>query len=71
MADEIRNANVIRLSRDGDRWCALVGPDLQVGRAGFGITALSALLALTMDLARHGWPFDDTWREGKTDFHSA
>lgn len=61
MADEIRNANVIRLTRDGDRWCALIGPDLATGVAGFGFGPIGALFELLLKLARRGWPFDETW----------
>jgi hypothetical protein len=31
------------LHKDGNAWCVLVGPDLQVGVAGFGKTIASAL----------------------------
>lgn len=63
MADEIRNANVIRVQRDGPRWCALIGPDLQRGVAAFGRNPVSALWGLVYRLARCGWCFDDSWRE--------
>src|SRR4051812_9699864 len=33
------------LSVDGDKWCALLGADLQVGVAGFGETPSAAMLA--------------------------
>lgn len=33
----------IRISLDGDQWCALRGPDLQEGESGFGATPEAAL----------------------------
>jgi hypothetical protein len=33
------------LSADGDRWCALLGDDLQTGVAGFGETPAAAMAA--------------------------
>lgn len=36
----------IRIFRDGDRWCALCGPDLQEGESGFGDTPRAALADL-------------------------
>lgn len=33
------------LSRDGNMWCALFGPDLQQGVAGFGETPAKAMYA--------------------------
>jgi len=36
----------IRVSKDGDQWCALVGPDLQEGVAGFGRTPAEAVIEL-------------------------
>lgn len=71
MADEVRNANVVRVFRDGARWCALIGPDLQSGLAWFSDTPETALVGLSLMLALGGWHFDETWREGKTGFHSA
>lgn len=37
---------LIKLSLDGDEWCALIGENLQVGIAGFGATKSDALHAL-------------------------
>ncbi len=36
----------VELTQDGDMWCALVGPNLQEGTAGFGKTQGDALRAL-------------------------
>lgn len=36
----------IRIFPDGDMWCALIGPDLQEGVAGFGTTPEKALHTL-------------------------
>lgn len=40
---------VIRVFRDGDKWCALRGEDLMSGCGGFGDTPRLALLALAGD----------------------
>ncbi len=42
------------LTRDGDKWCALFGDDLQDGVAGFGDTPKAAMLA-----------FDAAWENKK------
>ena len=43
-----RSEGQMRLSKDGDRWCATFGDfvNLQESQAGFGTTALGALAAL-------------------------
>lgn len=41
------------VTRDGDQWCALYGPDLQEGVCGFGPTPAAACDA-----------FDREWRRG-------
>ena len=41
-----------RLYRDGDRWCALIGENIQDGVVGFGNTPAKAMAA-----------FDDAWNE--------
>lgn len=43
------------LSADGSKWCALYGPDLQVGVAGFGDTPAAAMEA-----------FDHAWTHART-----
>lgn len=63
MGDVIHNANVIRVSRDGRGWCALIGPDAQQGVLGCGPNPVSALFNLVWKLARYGWPFDASWSE--------
>ncbi|AZR94620.1 hypothetical protein BBB39_13160 [Bordetella trematum] len=40
------------LSIDGDQWCALYGPDIQVGVAGFGDTPASAMTAFDAEWIR-------------------
>jgi len=42
----MNNPGEIRLFPDGDVWCALIGPDLQEGVAGFGATPEKALHTL-------------------------
>lgn len=44
------------LSLDGDKWCALYGPNLQEGVAGFGDSPADAMAA-----------FDQAWREKVAD----
>jgi hypothetical protein len=61
MADEIPNANVIRLSKDGDRWAALIGPDPQRGLLGFGSHPHEATHNLLLKCYRLGWCWDETW----------
>lgn len=63
MADEIAKANVIRVTREGRGWCALIGPDAQVGVVGTGPSAISALFNLVWQLAKNGWCWDASWRE--------
>lgn len=41
---------VITIEQDGNQWCALLGPDLQEGVAGFGDTPKEALLQLCESL---------------------
>ncbi|MDD2255426.1 hypothetical protein [Methanoculleus sp.] len=42
----------IRISLDGNKWCALRGTNLQEGESGFGATPEIALMSL---LAEHEW----------------
>ncbi|GEA16789.1 hypothetical protein E308F_30350 [Moorella sp. E308F] len=44
----------IKLFRDGDMWCALLGEDLMEGVVGFGKTALKALKALVQAIELTG-----------------
>lgn len=41
----------VKVTKDGDQWCALVGETLQDGIAGFGLTPSGALMDL---MATHG-----------------
>lgn len=53
----------VRVFLDGDSWCALVGPDLQDGVAGFGVTPAHALTDLAENLIGNPWPEDDAARQ--------
>ena len=44
----------LRLSLDGNQWCALIGEDLQEGIAGFGDTRYDAIRALADEMERIG-----------------
>lgn len=46
---------IIKFSIDGNKYCALVGDDLQIGLAGFGDSPLSALSELVDEIIVHGW----------------
>jgi len=41
----------IKVKKDGDQYCALVGENLQEGIAGFGVTPASALMNLMLQNA--------------------
>lgn len=43
---------MIKLSLDGNKWCALIGWDLQEGVAGFGDTPEEAIADLADELQR-------------------
>lgn len=45
----------IRLFRDGNQWCALLGLDLEAGNGGFGATVPEALRNLAKRLEAEGW----------------
>ena len=62
MADEIPNANVIRVMKDGPRWCALIGPDPQRGLVEFADTPQMAVWVLMVRAKASGWVFDETWK---------
>ena len=62
MADEILHANIIRVTKDGPRWCALIGPDPQRGLVAFGSTPALALERLALECDIRGWVFDETWK---------
>lgn len=47
--------DIIKIYKDGNEWCALIGPDLSVGYAGFGSTPLDALKSLTKWLGFEEW----------------
>lgn len=54
----------VELSIDGNKWCALVGENLQEGAAGFGDGPMAALRALCDELAAEPQhlPFGERWR---------
>lgn len=54
MKENIIAENIVKLKMDGDKWCALIGANLQEGEAGFGDTRSEALVALALNLARQG-----------------
>lgn len=45
-------SGAITITVDGDKFCALIGPNIQAGVAGFGDTPTEALEALTDELER-------------------
>jgi len=45
----IKDILEIQLFMDGDKWCALVGRDLQEGIAGFGDTPVEAIEDLCLE----------------------
>ena len=47
----------VKITQDGNKWCALSGKDLQEGTAGFGDTPFDALRELINNLEREGWTF--------------
>ena len=47
---QISHTNPINVYPDGDRWCALLGENLQEGEAGFGSTPIEAIQALIKQL---------------------
>ncbi len=48
----------IKIGLDGDKYCALVGDDLQTGLAGFGVTPCEALRELVDEFEIHFWNID-------------
>ena len=63
MADEVPGSNTIRVTRDGSRWCALIGPDPQRGLAAFGDHPFQAVERLLRRCHLAGWVWDESWRE--------
>lgn len=49
----------VRICLDGDKWCAMIGKDLQEGLAGFGDTPLDALYELLNELESNPWNMKD------------
>jgi len=45
---------IITLELDGDKWCALLGENIQIGLAGFGVTPAEALVELSMEIELYG-----------------
>jgi hypothetical protein len=48
----------VRIFEDGDKWCALLGPDLQEGIGGFGATPTAALRDLARRMDAEGWELE-------------
>jgi len=55
----IKDTIWIDISHDGDKWCALVGDNIQEGIAGFGETPLEALEALINEFRTTPWNLRD------------
>ena len=49
----------IKISLDGDKWCALIGKNLQEGLAGFGGSPAEAIRNLANDIVIHRWNLGD------------
>jgi hypothetical protein len=49
----------IAVFREGDKMCAMVGPDLVVGLGGFGDTVPEALRDLAAGFIEHGYQLHD------------
>jgi hypothetical protein len=50
MENELKLGDMVRLTKDGNMWCALIGDDLQTGIAGFADNPIQALLELSVEL---------------------
>lgn len=50
VCDLVLTNQIITIEKDGNKWCALLGTDLQEGVAGFGDTPKEALLKLCESL---------------------
>ena len=48
---------LIEVTLDGNKWCALLGENLQEGLAGFGDTPSEALRSLADEVELHGYNF--------------
>lgn len=72
MGDEIRDQNVVRITRDprDGRWWATIGPDRESGLSEYGSTAAIAVQFLGEKMRRLGWRCDETWQPGKPGFHT-
>ena len=64
MADEIENANVIRIWHDDavGLWRARIGPDGDAGIAFEASRPIEVICGLATVLQWYGWPFDPSWR---------
>lgn len=62
MADEIRNQNVIRVTREEGFWRAAIGPDDRTGLFANGPTPERAIEGLHYVIGFFGWPFDPSYR---------
>jgi hypothetical protein len=55
------HSNEIRLFRDGDKWCALIGPNAAEGIMGWGFRPDSALHDLAALIGIGKWECDPDW----------
>lgn len=53
-AEEKMSEIIIKITKDGDQYCALMGENLQEGIAGFGDDPVSALMVLTTAILDNG-----------------
>ena len=52
---------VIRVFKDGNQWCAMIGDNLQIGVCGFGDVPLVALCNLAIETMNinYDWGFEE------------
>ncbi len=71
MGDEIKNANVIRIVKDGNSWICWIGPDFATGISATARTPAAAVYALADRISWDGWVFDPSWRPREIGYHDA
>lgn len=59
MVIEATEVTQIKLYKDGDAWCALIGEDIQEGVTGFASSPSDALRALAIVLDRQSFKIID------------
>jgi hypothetical protein len=55
----VKHNLLVTISLDGDKWCCLVGENLQEGLAGFGDSPCDALRALADEIEVNQWNLGD------------